>query len=240
MLDPNHATQPSSSEAFRFLSALDAGGKFTFQTFDDTALRKDESLSRIIHGTLEQCWPELVQLNNRGAGIFVTVNATDLKGRTSENVTRVRALFIDLDGAPLDPVANCSTPPHLVVESSPGRWHCYLLVSDVPLDQFKPMLKALAARFNRDVSVSDLPRVLRLPGFVHRKGAPFLSLLQDLDPRPPYTFEQMHVACPPPRRRRSPGRSRRAMASPTEAAARHGHMRHSRPAPTNSPMRVKA
>jgi AAA domain/RepB DNA-primase N-terminal domain len=201
MLDPGRISdadvRPSPSEAVRFLAALQKGAKFTFQTFDDDALREDKSLALIRHGTLMQHWPELVQLNNRGAGIFVTVNATDLKGRTKDNVIKVRALFVDLDGAPLDPVTTCSTPPHIVVESSPGRWHCYWLVCDVPLEAFKPMQKALAARFNGDESVSDLPRVLRLPGFVHRKAEPFLCWLQDLDPRPPYTFEQMRAAFPP-------------------------------------------
>ena len=193
------AVQPSASEAVRFLMALDdagAGGRFSFQTFDDTALRDDKSLAKIRHGTLDQHWPELVKLNNRGAGVFVTVNVTDLKGRKTGNITKVRALFADLDGAPLDPVATCSTPPHIIVKSSPGRWHCYWLVRDMPLDQFEPMQIALAARFNGDLSVKDLPRVLRVPGFVHRKAAPFLSLLQDVNPHPAYTFEQLRAAFP--------------------------------------------
>lgn len=207
MLDPGRtsfdadadadAVQPSPSEAARFLTALDDGGKFTFQTFDDNAARGNKRLAQIRHGSLNRHWPELVQLNNRGAGIFVTVNETDLEGRKTGNIVRVRALFVDLDGAPLDPVTTHSTPPHIIGESSPGRWHCYWLVCDVPLDQFEPMQKALAARFNGDPSVHDLPRVLRLPGFVHQKAAPFLSILQDVDPRPAYTFEQMRGAFPP-------------------------------------------
>jgi hypothetical protein len=196
MLDPT-TWQPSETDAVRFLAALDAGGEFTFQTFDDNAHRKDESLVRILHGTLKEHWRELVELNSRGAGIYVTVNLTDLKGRKTGNITKVRALFVDLDGGPLDPVATCSTPPHIIVESSPGRWHCYWFVSDVPLDQFKRLQKALIARFNSDPSVHDLPRVLRLPGFIHRKGEPFLSILQDLDERPHYTFAQMLAAFPP-------------------------------------------
>jgi hypothetical protein len=43
-------------------------------------------------------------LNREGAGVFVTVNETDLKGRTAKNITSVRAVFVDLDGAPLEPV----------------------------------------------------------------------------------------------------------------------------------------
>ena len=49
-----------------------------------------------------------------------------------------------------------------------------MLVSDVKLDEFTDLQQALIARFNGDPKVSDLPRVLRLPGFYHRKGDPFL------------------------------------------------------------------
>src|SRR5208337_3895469 len=44
---------------------------------------------------------ELARLSARGAGVFVTVNRTDLKGRRKENIVAVRALFVDLDGAPI-------------------------------------------------------------------------------------------------------------------------------------------
>jgi hypothetical protein len=195
--DPGRTAQPCRMVTLQFLLTLEtAGDKFTFQTFGDN--RKDESLVRVLHGTLDQHWNELVELNNRGAGVFVTVNETDLKGRKTENITKVRALFVDLDGAPLHPVTAGSTPPHIIVVSSPGRWHCYWLVSDVPLEAFKPLQKALIARFNADPSVHDLPRVMRLPGFIHRKGEPFPSTLQDVDGlRPHYTLAQMRAAFPP-------------------------------------------
>src|SRR5262245_25529306 len=91
-------------EAERFLNLLDPGAAyFTFQAFDDDQERGDKKLARVIHGTLNDSWNELVSLNDRGAGIFITVNETDLQGRKAQNVKRVRALFIDLDEAPLDP-----------------------------------------------------------------------------------------------------------------------------------------
>ena len=42
-------------------------------------------------------------------------------------------------------------------------------------EQFGAVQKAIAARYGGDPSVHDLPRVVRLPGFIHRKGKPFLS-----------------------------------------------------------------
>jgi AAA domain-containing protein/DNA primase RepB-like protein len=154
-------------EARRFLNALDPVGRFTFQTFDDTKAKR-KHLVRVFHGTLEQHSDELSRLNADGAGVFVTVNETDLCGRTAENVTRVRAAFVDLDGAPLDPVEDCQ--PNIVVESSPGRWHAYWLVTDLRLDQFTALQERLSKKFRADPAVKDLPRVMRLPGFFHRKN----------------------------------------------------------------------
>src|SRR4029453_7398428 len=87
--------EPNRDDAERFLAALDpTATSYTFQTFDDDAGRRDQNLTRILHGTLAGRWDLLASLNRRGAGIFVTVNATDGKGRSAENITRVRALFI--------------------------------------------------------------------------------------------------------------------------------------------------
>jgi hypothetical protein len=50
------------------------------------------------HGTLDQHWPTLADLSRKGAGVFVTINRTTLRGpRTTENVTEVRAYFCDFD-----------------------------------------------------------------------------------------------------------------------------------------------
>src|SRR5262249_5448170 len=120
------ATSPDFAEAARFLAALDPKAKvFTFQTFDDDADRKSPGLAKILHGTLEQHAKTLARLNAQGAGVFVTVNETDGRGRTAANITRVRAVFVDLDGAPLDPVTANDPKPHIITETSPGKWHCF-------------------------------------------------------------------------------------------------------------------
>ena len=160
----------------RFLALLDpTAANWTFQTFDDDGHRKDKRLVRVLHGTLAEHWATLQRLNEQGAGIFVTVNETDGKGRCSNNIVRVRAVFVDLDGAPLEPVLANGRPPHIVTETSPGRWHPYWRVVDLPLDQFASVQKSLIECFDGDPNVHDLPRVMRLPGFMHRKGKPFLS-----------------------------------------------------------------
>ena len=120
--------------AHRFLGLLDEGAEsFTFQTFTDTAKGerrpRPDPLAEIRHGTLTALAPWLTRQNERGAGVFVNVNATDLHGRKADNIVRVRAVWQEDDGEgkplPLE--------PHIVVESSPGNHHRYLLVDGLGL-----------------------------------------------------------------------------------------------------------
>ena len=159
-------------ETNRFLDLLCGGGAVTFQTFGDRGT--DSSLVRILHGNLEQHSQELIGLNQRGAGAFVCINETDGAGRKAENITKVRAVFVDLDGVPLEPVLAAELEPSLVVETSPERYHAYWFVDDLPLDQFTRVQKTLIAQFDSDDAVHDLSRVMRLPGFYNRKREPFL------------------------------------------------------------------
>ena len=111
-------------DAHRFLKKLDQDNRFSFQTFDDSD-DKNKELTRVLHGSLEENFPLLGQLNDQGAGIFVTVNETDLKGRKTDNIISVRAVFADLDAAPLEPVRDFGLKPHIIIETSPNRWHAY-------------------------------------------------------------------------------------------------------------------
>lgn len=156
--------------AAEFLGVLDGGDGLTFQTFaDERGHPNAKALVRVLHGDFDTHRDHLRRLNDAGAGVFVMVNRGDGKGRATGNVVGVRALFVDLDGAPLAPVLEAGLSPHIVVESSPARWHAYWLVRDFPLDEFKNAQQRLAALFNGDRAVCDLPRVMRIPGFLHQK-----------------------------------------------------------------------
>ena len=185
---------PDVSLARAFLSRLDPEAQhFTLQTFDDTkAKRKGAARIHEVdpgNGALDV----LAGWNRAQAGVFVTVNETDGRGRQADNVQRVRAVFVDLDGAPLEPVLSAALEPHIVVQSSPGRYHAYWLVDDCPLDKFEAVQRALAAKFAGDPSVHDLPRVMRLPGFLHCKSEPFLTrMLEGVGFRgPPYALAEI-------------------------------------------------
>jgi hypothetical protein len=166
--------KPDLSQASAFVAAL-AGSPdapCTWQTFDDDGERKNKALARVLHGPLSAVAESLERLNALGAGVFLAVNETDLKGRSKANVVKVRALFVDADGPILRPYA---VDPSFRVESSPGRSHAYWLVNgDAMLEGFTPAQKQLISYYQTDPGIHELPRVMRLPGFWHRKAEPSL------------------------------------------------------------------
>jgi hypothetical protein len=166
-----------------FLRRLDSTTDvFVFQTFDDSAARR-RALARTFHGTLEQHWVQLETLSRQGAGVFVCINKTDQNGkRTTESVTFVRAYFADFDGVPpqaiKESLARFGLTPHLVIESSRGKWHVYWFIVGALLGEFSSTQARLAAVLGSDPSVKDLPRVMRLPGSHHQKDGCALSIVR--------------------------------------------------------------
>jgi hypothetical protein len=163
-------------EATRFLEILEPNARtFTFQTFDDDKTRKRSHLARILQGSLEEVSRELLALNAEGAGVFVTVNETDGKGRKSENIRRLRAVWCEADDA--EP-RSWPLPPSMIVETSRGRFHYYWLVDgELSRKAFAAIMRCMVEEYGSDKQATDISRVLRLPGFFHCKperGAPSL------------------------------------------------------------------
>jgi hypothetical protein len=179
------------TQAQRFVALIAGDGGATFQTFDDSGKRQ---LAHILQGTLTQHHRRLQALNAQGAGIFITVNESTGKGRCNANITRVRALFLDTDGAPYP--ADLPLEPQIIVQSSRDRWHLYFLVDGVALEDFGVIQAALAEKYGTDPTITDLCRVMRLPGFYHRKGHPVQVELLETRHTPPYTSAQVSAAWP--------------------------------------------
>jgi len=127
-----YLTRLDSTASFR--EALDGvKNGFTFQTFDDLKSRKSPTMARILNGEFAEVARELAQLNVSGAGVFVTVNQTNMSGRTKDCMTAVRAIWVDDDTG-----SNISTPldPHIVVESSPNKFQRLFCVVGLTVQQF--------------------------------------------------------------------------------------------------------
>lgn len=191
-INDTSGTQLSQAEkhAFAFIKTIvgKANAEAYFRTFDDNADRKAKQFNRKFNSSLKPIIGELHLLNAKGAGVFMVVNAG---GQRNDEITHVRAVFADTDGAPLEPLL--CLKPHLVVESSPGKWHVYWRVNEnFPLDQFKPVQIAIAQKFGTDPNVNDLPRVMRVPGFNHCKGEAYRVRIRSRDAElPRYSLQEI-------------------------------------------------
>lgn len=162
---------PNPKPAVRYIQALTGfhGSAVTLQAFDDGPGKRRE-LAAVRGGTLRDLWPWVCAMQDRGAGVFCTVNATTVGQRRAADVTQVRALFADFDG--VEPGA-WHLPPSMVVQSGHGK-HAYWVVQDAPIDGFVEAQKRIALHYGSDFKVHDLPRVMRLPGTWHQKGEPVM------------------------------------------------------------------
>ncbi len=165
------------------------GSDLTWQTF---AERPDVAGSRHLTRTWTEparaALPKLRELNQRGAGIFMTVQETDGQGRKASNVTRVRALFVDIEDK--RPRA-WHIEPSMVIETGQGR-HAYWCVADnMPLEAFTTAQKRLAAFYGADPAVHDLARVMRVPGALHQKGDPVPVTVEHLSPWGMYQWREV-------------------------------------------------
>jgi hypothetical protein len=197
MMPQASTLEPDFSQAERFLAILDeTAERFTFQTFDDDKQRKDKRLASVLTGSLEECWKRLVALNRQGAGVFVTVNETDGKGRKLENITRIRAVWHEEDYPcgkefPIE--------PHMLIESSPGKHHRYWLVSGLQKDEFAGVMERMIQDYRSDPNVKDIARVLRVPGFFHQKdpAKPFMVRIVQEAGGLDYAADALLAAFPP-------------------------------------------
>lgn len=161
---------PDIGEARRFLAMLAPDGDVVFQTFadDDDLKDRDPDAARKLAWTTRKI-DALPAMNARRAGIFLTVNRVDGDRRKADKVTGVRSLFADFDGTELPDAWGLE--PSAIVNTSPGKFHSYWFSDgDFPREEFSAAQRAIAGHFGTDPVVSDLPRVMRLPGFWHRKG----------------------------------------------------------------------
>ena len=165
---------PDLHQARRFLTLLDEdAAEFTFQMATDAEpgdKPRPDPLARHVNLSPDN----LAMLARRNAehraAVWVCINATDGRGRKRENVTRVRAVFLDGDGqVALDQLLSFTLEPHIVVESSPGHYQAYWLVDGLACEQFEGVQRRIAKTFGDAGSIIDLCRVMRVPGFWHQK-----------------------------------------------------------------------
>jgi hypothetical protein len=121
-----------------------------------------------------QSW--LHQQNESGADIFIGMNPVreGSRSRTKEQIREVRHTYLDLDeeaGASLQTIRTSGNvpPPNVALDTSPGKHQVVWRVEGFDTNQAETLLRALASQYGGDPAVTDVSRLLRLPGFTNRK-----------------------------------------------------------------------
>lgn len=159
------------------------GAPLTFQVFNDAV--KNGPGACILHGSLEQLAQDLEKRNLAGIGVFITVNQTDLAGRSKKHINALRAVWADIDDKmadqPLD-LAQVPLTPSLIVDSGHGTHLYWIFPEAIPCDEkrrneHEAMLRGIQKALENcgaDPGACTVERVLRLPGFYNMKREPVL------------------------------------------------------------------
>jgi RepB DNA-primase from phage plasmid len=166
------------SIAKQFITALTGSPDtpMNFRTFAEAETSK--SYAKKPKGSIASLAAELQRLNNEGSGVFLTVQQAT--GDKAEDVTAIRALFVDFDGH-LPSESEWHLQPSIVVSTSDGGGHAYWVLSEpvaMSASQLTQLHKSIVAHywepFRSDFKATDIARVMRLPGSWHLKKEPTL------------------------------------------------------------------
>lgn len=171
---PSSSVIPDLDVARAFIAGLTGSPdtEVLWQLVPDSSSAPDSRNATHLWALTERAWNWLSEENTRcGMGIFIQVNEGNSERRRTENVVAVRALFIDDDKGLLPPDSPrlAALPPTLSVRTRKGWHHYWALVPGEALSAFTSAQATLAAHFGTDPAVKDLPRVMRVPGFLHQK-----------------------------------------------------------------------
>jgi len=157
-------------------------------------------------------WHALIgKMQENGLGAFVNVNGTDGRGAKAENINRVRAYYVDIDGLTVKDDAlmkliTAPLPPSAIVETKNGLHAYWFAKNQKPVDysEYRDVQDGLVIAFGGDRSAKDIARVLRLPGSLHLKGEPFEVRVVHQLPKgeaPYYEASQLLAHYPAPKRK---------------------------------------
>lgn len=124
-----------------------------------------------------QAW--LSYLNSQKHDLYLSMNTLKRgsRGRTKEDVDRIRHIFLDFDQngdrAVEKLLARNDLPvPNYLVSTSPDKWQVIWKVEGFEKAAAEELEKGLVRSTGADPCVVDVARVLRLPGFYNHKYRP--------------------------------------------------------------------
>ncbi len=176
---------------------------FMLQFFDDAEVekdKKDKSLTRCGKPT-SFTKEQIKDLNDRGAGVYFTPNQFPKGKRGKELCEGINAWYVEVDGLSIEEqwknLKASPLPPSFVVQSKKSL-HAYWLAKSATIENAEKILKGLVRHFHGDSSCAEISRVLRIPGFYHKKDRdnPVLVGLVEEHPERKYDDLDMLFAFP--------------------------------------------
>ncbi len=121
-------------------------------------------------GTIDEHWDELERLNrDQHANIFCLLQESNLQGRRQDDITGGRAVVGECDQGDALP---SKVPPSFKVNSKSGD-HQYFVrdpsVPSWPVADTTAMMRGAAYAMRTDPAIGSDSRILRMPGFDHKK-----------------------------------------------------------------------
>lgn len=128
-------------------------------------------------GVFKCNYDEAKEWNEKGWGIFWTVNLFKDDDRRSENLVKIQAWATDLDfGTKLEQsqrIKDAPLEPSMIIETARG-FHVYYCVKDgteATIKNYNEIVgKRLIPYFKGDRNAKDLTRILRASGYYHMKN----------------------------------------------------------------------
>ena len=190
----------NKADAFRFKKLIAGNGAADFLTVTEGAGSAVKKAPVKHRGTLKVAWPHLEQANRDGNAVFMMVNTGDGAGTKDINTQKINAVFVDSDGGKWGVISTeklllkFKLRPQIIVTTSPGNYHVYWLVSDLPVQMFDEIQKDLSRLFDSDSKVCNPARFMRLPGTwnLKKRSDPFLVKILHCDGRlKPYALDEL-------------------------------------------------
>lgn len=139
--------------------------------------RDPDFIYRCFKGTLAAHEDQLIDLNQRGLGIFIQVNRDHMRGfrRLKKNVVEATNVFLDFDSKVLPQLP---LEPTLVIRTHRGFHVWFSLVPTRDLIGWQQVVGVFADRFGADPACCAPNQLARLAGFQHLKSTPFTIAIE--------------------------------------------------------------
>jgi hypothetical protein len=149
--------------------------------------------------------------NANGSDIYFGPNPIrpESRSRTTEDIARISAVWIDLDSNGDVSLATLqSSPliprPNVIVNTSTGKYQCLWRVDGMSIGEGAALNRALAATFGGDFASCDAAHVLRWPGFTNRKYNPPFWVTARLESTETYRLSDFRLPLQIPQPRPEP------------------------------------